>query len=838
VEHTSLIVCRFRCQTTVALPCRLNLQAEHIQTFFGEIFGSLKIHWIFLETPIHRESDTMAPLPKRRRSSAGEEDLAAETPTTTDTSNSMQRKTLFVRSLAFTTTSESLTAHFSDLYPIKHAAVVLDPATKKSKGFGFVTFADPEDAARAKDEAQGTLVDGRKIKVDLAEPRDREKKQKRRMGAENGEDGEERAVKKKKISLGAVQEAKDQRERAKTENKSPRLIIRNLPWSIKNEEDLALLFRSYGKVKQAVVPKKNGKLAGFGFVVMRGKKNAERAMAAVNGKEIDGRTVAVDYSVDKEVWQGRDEGDESGKENDDVDEDVEDGEEASGDVMIGDGGEEDDPLGQIEWDSDPYSDADVTDEYENPDDQDVDMDDAFNDTEGEDDFDEVAAPEPRKQENTTLFLRNLPFTVTDESLSAHFSKFGPVRYARIVMDHATDRPRGTGFVAFYNLEDADMCLKNAPRIVAAAPFGGNQKGQAAPNVKHSVLQNDASDPTGNYSMDGRVLQVSRAVDRSEASKLTEQSSTVRDKANKDKRRLYLLSEGSIPSNSPLYNTLSPSEVKMREASIKQRKSLLEANPSLHLSLTRLSIRNIPRSIDSKILKALAREAAVGFASDVKAGKRAQLSKEEEARGGDEMRELERARKAKGKGIVKQAKIVFEGREGSKVPEKSGGGRSRGYGFIEYSSHRWALMGLRWLNGHAVLAGEATEAKKSKKAPSKQATIEEAQDRKKRLIVEFAIENAQVVQRRAELEERARERSKAVLEKRAAGELEAKKKRELTKDQLMKKTRKGMKRKNEEGRRMEEALRVANKDKLTDAEKLAKRGQIIGRKRMLRRKGSS
>ncbi|KAK3092205.1 RNA recognition motif-containing protein, partial [Teratosphaeriaceae sp. CCFEE 6253] len=66
-----------------------------------------------------------------------------------------------------------------------------------------------------------------------------------------------------------------------------------------------------------------------------------------------------------------------------------------------------------------------------------------------------------------------------------------------------------------------------------------------------------------------------------------------------------------------------------------------------------------------------------------------------------MRAAEIERKRAGKGIVRQAKVVFEGAGGSKVSEETGAGRSRGYGFIEYYTHRSALMGLRWLNGHAV-----------------------------------------------------------------------------------------------------------------------------------------
>jgi len=120
---------------------------------------------------------------------------------------------------------------------------------------------------------------------------------------------------------------------------------------------------------------------------------------------------------------------------------------------------------------------------------------------------------------------------------------------------------------------------------------------------------------------------------------------------------------------------------------------------------------------------------------------------------------EKGRKKAGKGIVKQAKVVFEGREGKKVNETEGAGRSRGYGFIEYYTHRAALMGLRWMNGHAV--GYKVEAEKTKKGKvrarqSQEQVREEMEDRKKRLIVEFAIENAQVVHRRFEREKKSRE----------------------------------------------------------------------------------
>jgi nucleolar protein 4 len=60
------------------------------------------------------------------------------------------KRSLFVRSLSSTATTETLTQYFSQSFPIKHATVVLDPVTKQSKGYGFVTFVDAEDAKRRK----------------------------------------------------------------------------------------------------------------------------------------------------------------------------------------------------------------------------------------------------------------------------------------------------------------------------------------------------------------------------------------------------------------------------------------------------------------------------------------------------------------------------------------------------------------------------------------------------------------------------------------------------------------------------------------------------------------
>ncbi|KAI1456760.1 RNA-binding domain-containing protein [Annulohypoxylon moriforme] len=615
-----------------------------------------------------------------------------------------ESRSLFVRSLPPTATTETLTDFFSQHFPVKHATVILDPQTKLSRGYGFVTFTDADDAKEAKERLDKQKLDGRPLVLEIAEPRHRQSVSE---------------------SAGVAARKAERQEMLAEARKAPKLIVRNLPWSVKTSNQLAALFQSFGKVKYSDLPSAKGKLSGFGFVTMRGRKNAERAIEAINGKTVDGRTLAVDWAVDKKTWedqkhqQAKDDTTHKHTKPASSDSALEDGDTGLSEAHESQSEKE----GQDE--SDEEEDEDLKNFMKNHM-ENLEEEDSNADPDEDGDEDEVtlesqpASTKPLMTDNkSTIFIRNLPFTTTDAELKSHFEQFGRVRYARIVVDRATDRPAGTGFVCFVSENDFKECLKGAPRAQ-----------QSAITNKKSILQNDLADEQGKYTIDGRILQVSQAVSKDEANRLAETGAAVRQGKDRDKRRLYLLSEGTVMNDSPLYALLAPSEVKIREQSTTQRKKLIQNNPSLHLSLTRLAIRNIPRDIDSKKLKALAREAVVGFARDVKEGRRQPLSKEETARGGEEDKEAERRRKEKGKGIVKQAKIVFENKEGSKVPEADGASKSRGYGFVEYSSHRWALMGLRWLNGHA---------------------LDNATGKTQRLIVEFAIENAQVVARRKDLQ---------------------------------------------------------------------------------------
>ena len=82
-------------------------------------------------------------------------------------------KKLFVGSLSWNTTDEGLMNAFSAFGEISEAKVITDRDTGRSRGFGFVTFDDEEAADRAIAALNDTELDGRTIKVNVAQDRNR-----------------------------------------------------------------------------------------------------------------------------------------------------------------------------------------------------------------------------------------------------------------------------------------------------------------------------------------------------------------------------------------------------------------------------------------------------------------------------------------------------------------------------------------------------------------------------------------------------------------------------------------------------------------------------------------
>lgn len=319
--------------------------------------------------------------------------------------------------------------------------------------------------------------------------------------------------------------------------------------------------------------------------------------------------------------------------------------------------------------------------------------------EEEDTDEEEELPEPNSQ---TLFVRNIPYLVTRATLFDLFRPLGHIASLYLVTDPQTGLSRGTAFLTFSSATAAETLIALDARIKA---------NKATP------------EEIERYTLEGRILDFLPAVNRDEATRLKDEHAT---KKRDDKRNLYLIKEGDIEPRHPFYSSLSSMDLSLRQDSMKQRKDMLASNPSLHLSLTRLAVRNVPRSMEEPEFRKLAVNAVKEFEEEVDKELREGLTADEISR------DIEPTR---GK-LVRQAKIVLE---------KTG--RSRGYGFIEYNSHANALKGLRWLNARVV--GDRK--------------VDGDGDKKRRLLVEFAIENAQVVKRRKEREEASRRKAIAAKE---------------------------------------------------------------------------
>lgn len=78
------------------------------------------------------------------------------------------------------------------------------------------------------------------------------------------------------------------------------IYVGNLSWNLK-DQDLMNLFAAHGEVSSAkiVQDKFTNRSKGFGFVEMPNDDQAQAAIAALNGTEVDGRNIVVNESRPK-----------------------------------------------------------------------------------------------------------------------------------------------------------------------------------------------------------------------------------------------------------------------------------------------------------------------------------------------------------------------------------------------------------------------------------------------------------------------------------------------------------------------------------------------------------
>ncbi|XP_048583374.1 DAZ-associated protein 1 [Nematostella vectensis] len=182
---------------------------------------------------------------------------------------------IFVGGLATSTTKEGLHQYFENFGEVTDCVLMTDPTTKRSRGFGFVTFRDPAtiESVLAK---KPHILDGKTIDPKPAVPRG--PGQQAQTGAVMG--GPQR---------GSANDGK--------------VFIGGLAFGT-TEEDLKEYFSTYGMVKnvQLMYDKDTQKMRGFGFLTFESKESVDKT-TQIQFHQINGKMVEVKKAEYRERGQ-------------------------------------------------------------------------------------------------------------------------------------------------------------------------------------------------------------------------------------------------------------------------------------------------------------------------------------------------------------------------------------------------------------------------------------------------------------------------------------------------------------------------------------------------------
>ncbi|KAA8528512.1 hypothetical protein F0562_035867 [Nyssa sinensis] len=351
---------------------------------------------------------------------------------------------LYVGDLDFNVTDSQLYDLFNQVGQVVSVRVCRDLSTRRSLGYGYVNYSNPQDAARAVDMLNFTPLNGKSIRI-MYSHRDPSI---RKSGSANifiknldkaidnkalhdtfssfgnilsckiatdpsgqskgygfvqfdNEESAQNAIDKlngmlmndKQVYVGHFLR-KQERETTMNKTKFNNVYVKNLSEST-TEEDLKQLFGEYGTITSVVVMRDgDGKSKCFGFVNFEDADDAAKAVDALNGKKID----------DKEWYVGK---------------------------------------AQKKFERE---------------------------LELKSRFEQSAKEAVDKFQGVNLYIKNLDDSIDDDKLKELFSEFGTITSCKVMRD-PSGISRGSGFVAFSAPEEASRALAEMNgKIIVSKPL--------------------------------------------------------------------------------------------------------------------------------------------------------------------------------------------------------------------------------------------------------------------------------------------------------------------------------------------------------------------------------
>lgn len=658
---------------------------------------------------------------------------------------------------------------FSQVGPIKKCSVIASK-DKGGLGYGFVKFVSHQDAQAAAKQCNDAFLDvdsnKYRLKVTLASAQNQPDKQSQHQKQQpeyakdigtmdiHSDAVHEKVYSHKAIKPVTIQEqllpAIDHQAELMTKRKrTSRVIIRNLSFYADEKHVKAVLEKEFGPVVELTLPRVNETLhRGFCFATFESAVHARKATEArTTPLIIKKRGVAIDFAMAKAVHQrAKEVKDGSESDGEEIEDQVEENDDAEPDDQDS---EDEHRVEAVQADGDENSE----DSYDSVDDHEVD------DENGEEGNGKSIAKKPRREppqvdegvtQGKTVFIRNLPFDTTRNDIFQLLRKFGHIESVYPVMDKETGVFKGTAFCSF---RDSDA----ANRALEAASSSGDFQSQRDLQVGGDGLH-----------VRGRRVFMDVAVDKQTASTLTLEKKDGVKNSGKDRRCLYLSSEGYVASQPAdiskpdphAWESLPESDQLKRQRALTEKTTKLKS-PLFFINPLRLSVRNLAKHVDEAALKELCVKA-------LRCGLQRRLVKPEDqvaywrvtaglsAR--DVMNKITEAKQSDNASIIpefndqnvkKFIPSVFIDRDFS--ANKKEKGVSRGFGFVDFTHHAHALACLREMNNNTAYSADyvpngkrATQIKTSTKRKKKGVSPDDLNEGNRthipRLIVEFTVEN--------------------------------------------------------------------------------------------------